>query len=87
MHVVAFIARMLSPLSHAGVPSICAVEPIATWIVHPVMVTDAAVAVTADVAGDGLAGGIGVDLVAISGCWLGLTGGCKNGWWQRGVVC
>ena len=51
------------------------------------MVADAAVAIAADVAGGGLVGGLGVDLAAVSGSRLGLTGGCEGGWWQRGIVC
>ena len=35
------------------------VEPVAAWIVHSVMVADAAVAVAADVAGGGLVGELG----------------------------
>jgi hypothetical protein len=53
------------------------VEPVATWIVRPVMVADVAITVAADVAGGGLAGGLGVDLVAVSGGRLSLAGGCE----------
>jgi hypothetical protein len=41
----------------------------------------------ADVAGGSLVGGLGVDLVAISGGRLGLAGGYESGWWWCGVVC
>jgi hypothetical protein len=67
MHVVTFIMCMLLPSLHTGVPSIYAVEPITTWIICLVMVADATITIAADVAGDSLAGGIGIDLVAVSG--------------------
>ena len=73
--------RVLSPSLHAGVPSIRVVEPVATWIVCPVMVADATVTVAVDVAGGGLAGGLSVDLVAVGSGHLGFTGGGKSGCW------
>ena len=44
-------------------------------------------AVTADVTGNSLASRIGINLVAVSDSQLSLTGGCKGGWWQCGIVC
>jgi hypothetical protein len=80
-HVVAFIIHVLLPLSHARVPSICVVEPVAAWIVCLVMVADATVAVAADVAGGSLAGGLSVDLVAVGSGRLGFAGGGKGSYW------
>jgi hypothetical protein len=34
-----------------------------------------------------LVGGLGVDLAAVSGTQLDLTGGCEGSWWQHGIVC
>jgi hypothetical protein len=45
------------------------------------MAADAAVTIAADVGGGGLVGGLGIDLAAVSGGWLGLAGSCKGGWW------
>jgi hypothetical protein len=81
MHVVTFIVHVLLPSSHAGVPSIHVIEPVATWIICLVMVADATIAVAADVASSSLAGGLSVDLAAVdSGC-LGFTSGGESSRW------